>query len=67
MFRQSGSAVSIAVTTLVLENFSQMSQGFRVVFFALAAVLILSVPFIFAMPRAATACPPEKPTKQAAT
>jgi EmrB/QacA subfamily drug resistance transporter len=61
MFRQSGSAVSIAATSLVLENFSHMGQGFKVVFFALAAILVLSVPFIFAMPRSATACPPENP------
>jgi EmrB/QacA subfamily drug resistance transporter len=65
MFRQSGAAVSIAVTSLVLENFSHMGQGFRVVFFALAAVLVFSVPFIFAMPRSAAVCPPEKPVRKA--
>jgi MFS family permease len=61
MFRQSGAAVSIAITSLVLENFSQISLGFQVVFFGLAVVLMLSVPFIFAMPRAAVVSPPENP------
>jgi EmrB/QacA subfamily drug resistance transporter len=60
MFRQSGAAVSIAVTSLMLENFSHIGMGFRVVFFGLAVVLVLSVPFIFAMPRSATVCPPDK-------
>jgi EmrB/QacA subfamily drug resistance transporter len=60
MFRQSGSAVSIAVTTMVLENFSEINLGFRVVFFGLAGIMVLSMPFIFAMPRSATVCPPEK-------
>ncbi len=56
MFRQSGSATSIAVTALVLENFSNMATGFRVVFYGLAAILILTIPLIFAMPR--SACTP---------
>lgn len=65
MFRQSGAAVSIAVTSLMLENFSHIGMGFRVAFFGLAVVLVLSVPFIFAMPRSAAVCPPEKPANQA--
>jgi EmrB/QacA subfamily drug resistance transporter len=60
MFRQSGSILSITVTTLVLENLSGMGRGFMWVFYGLAAILVLSVPFIFAMPR--NACPPEKVT-----
>ncbi|MFA5307919.1 MAG: MFS transporter [Dehalococcoidales bacterium] len=64
MFRQSGSAVSIAVTSLVLENFTHIGQGFRVVFFALAAVLVVAAPFIFAMPRSAAPCPPQEPMKR---
>jgi MFS family permease len=60
MFRQSGSAFSIAVSAVVLENFHEMSTGFRVVFFGLAAVLIFSIPFIFLMPRSAKdSCPPD--------
>jgi MFS family permease len=50
MFRQIGAALSIAVTAMILENFSY-DTGFRIVFFGLAAVLLLSIPFIFAMPR----------------
>jgi EmrB/QacA subfamily drug resistance transporter len=60
MFRQSGGAVSIAVTSLVLENFSQITQGFKVVFFGLAVIMLLCVPFIFMMPRSATAIEEEK-------
>ena len=60
MFRQSGSAVSIAITAIALENFHLISTGFRVVFFGLAALLIFSIPFIFSMPRSAKdSCPPE--------
>jgi EmrB/QacA subfamily drug resistance transporter len=53
MFRQSGSAVSIAVTALVLQNFSSFGQGFTWVFYGLSAILVISVPFIFAMPKSA--------------
>jgi EmrB/QacA subfamily drug resistance transporter len=51
MFRQSGSAVCIAVTALMLQNFSDIGQGFTWVFYGLAVMLIISVPFIFAMPK----------------
>lgn len=54
MFRQTGAAVSIAVASMVLENFSDMGTGFMVVFYGLTVVLILSIPFVFAMPRAGT-------------
>lgn len=57
MFRQTGSAVSIAVTSLILQNVSEIGGGFSIVFYGLAVVLVLSVPFIFAMPRACVALP----------
>ena len=60
MFRQSGAAVSIAVSAMVLENFSDMGQGFTVVFYVLAAVLVLAIPFIFAMPKACDVLPAKK-------
>jgi len=50
MFRQSGGAISIAITTIVLQNYSNIGQGFKIVFYGLAALLAMSVPFIFAMP-----------------
>jgi len=53
MFRQFGSALSIALTSLVLDNFLHINIGFKVVFFGLAVILVLSIPFIFAMPRSA--------------
>lgn len=58
MFRQSGSALSIAISAMVLDNFKDIGTGFRVVFFSLAAILLLSMPFILAMPRSAKdSCP----------
>jgi EmrB/QacA subfamily drug resistance transporter len=58
MFRQVGSALSIALGTIVLDNFS-FDTGFRIIFFGLAAILVLSIPFIYAMPRSAKdSCPP---------
>jgi EmrB/QacA subfamily drug resistance transporter len=58
MFRQSGSAISIAVTSLILQNFSDMNRGFSVVYFGLAAILVISAPLVFAMPKAAGALHP---------
>ena len=52
MFRQSGGVISIAITTLLLHNIPDISHGFTVVFFGLTAVMIMTAPFIFAMPRA---------------
>jgi EmrB/QacA subfamily drug resistance transporter len=61
MFRQIGSAFSIGISAMILENFHDMSTGFRVVFFGLAAVLIFSIPFVFLMPRSAKdSCPPDE-------
>jgi EmrB/QacA subfamily drug resistance transporter len=60
MFRQSGSAVCIAVTALMLQNFSEIGQGFTWVFYGLAAMLIISVPFIFAMPKSGVVPPNNK-------
>jgi len=52
MFRQTSSAVSIAVTTVVLQNFAAIGRGFTVMFYALAAVMLLAIPYVFAMPKA---------------
>jgi sugar phosphate permease len=52
MFRQAGAAFSIAIAAMVLENFN-FDTGFRIVFFGLAAILVFSIPFVFAMPRSA--------------
>lgn len=50
MFRQTGGAISIAITSLLLSNLGDMSLGFAVSFFALAAVTLGALPLIFAMP-----------------
>jgi EmrB/QacA subfamily drug resistance transporter len=52
MFRQTGSALSISLSTLLLHNLGSMVTGFRVVFWGLAAILVISVPLIFMMPSA---------------
>jgi EmrB/QacA subfamily drug resistance transporter len=60
MFRQAGSGISIAISAMVLENFSY-DTGFKIVFFGLAVILLLSMPFVLAMPRSAKdSCPPGK-------
>jgi MFS family permease len=53
MFRQSGSAISIAVTALVLNGFPDMGRGFSVVYYGLAVILMLTTPMVFAMPKSA--------------
>ncbi len=53
MFRQSGSAISMTITSLVLELFSEISHGFMVVCFGLAFILLITAPTIFAMPKSA--------------
>lgn len=50
MFRQIGGAVSIAITSLVLERTGDMAHGFFFVFTGLAVVLLASIPAIFMMP-----------------
>ncbi|MDD5339564.1 MAG: MFS transporter [Dehalococcoidales bacterium] len=59
MFRQSGGAVSIALTTLVLERFENIGDGFTWVFYGMAVILVGAIPFIFAMPKSGT-IPPRK-------
>jgi EmrB/QacA subfamily drug resistance transporter len=58
MFRQCGGAVSVAIVTLILHSISDMSRGFMVVFFGLVAILVVIIPLVFAMPRAAVVIPP---------
>ncbi len=50
MFRWSGGAVSIAVTTLILQFIGNMSIGFTVVFISTGLIVLLTIPFIFGMP-----------------
>ncbi len=50
MFRQSGGAISIAVTTLILQFVGDMSLGFAIVFISTGVIALLTIPFIFAMP-----------------
>lgn len=50
MFRQSGGAISMTITTIVLHQFANIGEGFRVIFIALALLTLLSIPVIFMMP-----------------
>ncbi len=51
MFRNSGGAISIAVTSLLLHNIGDMARGFTIAFFGLAIVMLIVSPLIFAMPK----------------
>jgi MFS family permease len=50
MFRNSGGAISIAITTMILQFIGNMSLGFTVVFISTGLIVLLTIPFIFAMP-----------------
>ncbi len=54
MFRQGGGAISIAVVTLLVESVQSYSYGFRLTFIGMAALMLLSLPFIYGMPERAT-------------
>ncbi len=57
MFRQTGGAIGIAISSLLLESINNMARGFTVVFIGLSVLLLMTIPAIFAMPRAAEAEP----------
>jgi len=52
MFRQTGSALSINLATLLLQNLGDMTVGFKVVLWGLAGILVVCIPLIFMMPSA---------------
>jgi EmrB/QacA subfamily drug resistance transporter len=54
MFRQAGGAISVTMATLVLHQSADAATGFRIVFIALAVVMLATLPAIFAMPRSPT-------------
>jgi MFS family permease len=66
MFRQSGSAISIAVTAVVLDYIPDMGRGFMVVYYGLAIIMMMTVPVIFAMPKSAGDLRPVEKTDRAA-
>lgn len=50
MFRWSGGSFSIAVIALVLQYSGDMAFGFHIVFLTISLIVLLTIPFIFAMP-----------------
>jgi EmrB/QacA subfamily drug resistance transporter len=50
MFRQGGGAISIAVITMILQFVGNLSLGFNIVFICSGFIVLLTIPFIFAMP-----------------
>ncbi len=50
MFRNSGGAISISITTMILQFIGNISLGFKVVFISTGVIALLTIPFIFAMP-----------------
>ena len=59
MFRQSGGAIAINIISLLLHHIGDMVYGFFIIFSILSVVMLLSMPFIFAMPARAQV-PPAK-------
>lgn len=53
--RNVGSALGVAIGTMVLHNASSLARGFQFFFFGMAAITLASIPFILAMPRAPAA------------
>jgi hypothetical protein len=50
MFRQGGGAISIAAITMILQFVGNLSLGFNIVFICSGFIVLLTIPFIFAMP-----------------
>jgi EmrB/QacA subfamily drug resistance transporter len=57
MFRQSGGAIGIVTITLILQFAGNMGLGFNIVFMVTGLTVLLTIPFIFAMPDKAGAAP----------
>ncbi len=66
MFRYSGGALAISITSLLLDNIGSMARGFTIAFFGLGIVMLIALPIIFAMPKSPGEVPPEvlKPAEQ---
>jgi len=60
MFRMLGGAIGISVITLALNNSHSLQQGFFIVLFGTAIILVLSLPLIFIMPKDAGELPIDK-------
>lgn len=55
MFRQFGGAISITISSLVLQIFqNDMALGFVIIYMGLAVLLLITIPVIFLMPSSAT-------------
>ena len=50
MFRQSGHAIAITLSTLVLQTVGNMPHAFHLVFITLGIIMLLSLPAVFVMP-----------------
>jgi EmrB/QacA subfamily drug resistance transporter len=50
MFRQLGSAVGIAISTVILHTVTDVQRAYYIVMFASAAVMLISIPAIFFLP-----------------
>jgi MFS family permease len=53
MFRQSGGAIFIALTTVIVQANTSVSAGFLISFLAVGVLIMACVPFIFKMPERA--------------
>jgi EmrB/QacA subfamily drug resistance transporter len=57
MFRNLGSAIGIAGSTVIINSVHDMQRAYYFVFLASVAVLLFSIPFVFVMPASAIASP----------
>lgn len=57
MFRQTGGAIGITISTLILHNVGNAAIGFNIIFFSICGILILSIPLIYAMPHSPDSTP----------
>lgn len=50
MFRQGGGAISIVITTLLLQYVGDIAFGFKIIFISMGIIFLASIPCIYAMP-----------------
>jgi EmrB/QacA subfamily drug resistance transporter len=59
MFRQSGNALGVAITSLVLYAVGDLALGFKIIFFTMGILLLATIPIVFLMPRGCQPLPPK--------
>jgi hypothetical protein len=50
IYRQTGGALGVTLSTLIMHNVGDLARGFHMIFWGMAGIMLLSVPLILAMP-----------------